>query len=102
MKQPKRYTSAAEIEASIDKCHEQAARCRERADELDRETDTLLEQGARKLETVKIRRRSAKALRTKANGLDESRARHLSAKLAEFRTIPLGFLGDASVSARLR
>lgn len=102
MKLPKRYSSASQIEAAIDKCYELSRQCLERADEMDTEADELLDHGSKWLESVKLKRDQANKLRVKAQNLIGGKAKKLSAKLAEFQTIPMPFLDDTSVSRRLK
>lgn len=106
-KPKKRYRSEAQILEEIDKCHANSKRALEKAESAELRIRILREQpdnadtDKRKAEMDTLKEDILR-FRTYAKRQIEVRARKLGRKLAEFRTVTMGFMPDTSLSAKLK
>lgn len=97
----RRYTDKSQIEFEIDKLKLEYERLIKEANALE-DAATKLFQVRGMIEDATMKKQEAERLRTKANNLITKRARKLSEKLAEIKTVPMPFIAeDASVSSLL-
>ena len=100
--QPRRYNTANDIRAAIDRYKVKAQRLRESAAALDVRADEFIRAGPDHAEDVKWNRSQAQKKRKSADRIEERQLRKLKGKLAEWSTSQLPGIdnGDPSIPVK--